>query len=606
MKIVISGYYGFNNAGDEAVLESIVNGLKQRYPAASLVVLSNSPQETAANYRLASIYRYDFAEIVKHLRACDLLISGGGTLLQDVTSSHSLFYYLFIIILAKIMGKKVMIFGQGFGPIRGRLNRFITRSVLNRVGLITLRDEDSVHMIKKMGVHRPPIYQTADPTYLLETADSTIGKDILKQEGIPTERQLLGVAIRPLVHRGAIEKKTFAALAESIDHFCQKHGFQPLFIPFHGEVDNEAAAIVIGQMKTKAYSLSHHWKSNELLPLISQLDLMLGMRLHALIFAALQSVPLLGLSYDPKVEAFMRLVRQPSVMVNSNISADEINDKLGQLIDNRDAIKLSLNVTRQQLYHQAEINFSLLDDLLGGHGQVVDFAGVNVDNVTIGQAIQKFADMMTTGRGMIVTPNPEMIVTSQHDHVLRDILNSASLRVPDGISMVVVSRLLGHPLKERVTGIDLMNNIVAISAQKGYRIFLLGGEKGIAGQAAEKLIADHPGLKIAGTADGYFKPSDEPELVRKINNSGADILFVGLGAGRQEKWLNHHLKELEVKVGMCIGGSLDVVSGRKKRAPLWVQKLYIEWLYRLVTEPKRWKRQLALPRFLWLMFFGHR
>ena len=98
--------------------------------------------------------------------------------------------------------------------------------------------------------------------------------------------------------------------------------------------------------------------------------------------------------------------------------------------------------------------------------------------------------------------------------------------------------------------------------------------------------------------------SDEPELIRKIKGSGAEIIFVGLGAGRQEKWLNRHLKELGVRVGMCMGGSLDVISGRKKRAPQWAQMLYIEWLYRLVTEPQRWKRQLALPKFLYLMFFG--
>ncbi len=605
MKIVISGYYGFKNAGDEAVLEAMVSGLKQSYPLATLVVLSCSPQETADHYGVTAVYRYDFSEIIRHLRDCELLVSGGGTLLQDSTSSHSLWYYLWIILLARLFRKKVMVFAQGFGPVRGRFNAWLTRSVLNRLDLITLRDEDSLHKLRKLGVSRPPIYLTADPAYLLNSADPDMGKQILAEEGIPEEGPLLGISVRHLVRRGAIEHRLFDVLANSIDRFCQEKGYQPLFIPLHGDNDIQAADQVIRRMKTRSYSLSHRWKSDEILSLVSRLSLLVGMRLHGLIFAALRSVPLLCLSYDPKVESFARQIRQPCLLVNSNLSAEAVKEKLDQIAADREAIRQALNISMQQLYHQAEITFALLQELLAGGSQTVDFAGIKVDNVTIGEAIDRFEEMMAAGRGIIVTPNPEMIVASQHDRELRKVLNSAGLRVPDGISMVVVSRLLGRPLKERVTGIDLMSKIVAICTEKGHPIFLLGGEKGVAEQAAAKLSADHPALKIAGTASGYFKPDGEPELIRKIKDSGAAIIFVGLGAGRQEKWLNHHLAELGVKVGMCIGGSLDVISGRKRRAPRWARKLYIEWLYRLVTEPQRWRRQLALPKFLWLMFFGH-
>lgn len=232
--------------------------------------------------------------------------------------------------------------------------------------------------------------------------------------------------------------------------------------------------------------------------------------------------------------------------------------------------------------------------------KVVDFAGINVDNVTLAGAV---ARVFLAPPCFVVTPNPEIIVAAQNDPELKEIINSASLRVPDGISMVVVSKLLGKPLKERVTGIDLMLKIIEKSAQKGLKIFLLGSVPGIAQEAAVNLVKNYPGTNIVGTYHGYFQ--NDAEAIAKIKECKPDILFVGLGAGRQEKWCNHHLIELNVPVVMVIGGSLDVISGRKKRAPKWTQALYIEWLYRLFVEPGRWKRQLALPKFLYLTLIRH-
>ncbi|MFH1386610.1 MAG: WecB/TagA/CpsF family glycosyltransferase [bacterium] len=229
----------------------------------------------------------------------------------------------------------------------------------------------------------------------------------------------------------------------------------------------------------------------------------------------------------------------------------------------------------------------------------INLAGLEIDNVTLKEATNKVEVFIASGQPhLLVTPNPEIIVSSQEDEELKEIINSADLRIPDGISMVVVSKLLGTPLKERVSGIDLMLEIIKLSARKGYKIFLLGSAPGIAASAAQKLVTKHPNLKIVGTLDGYFK--EDENIICKIKAVKPDILFVGLGGGRQEKWLHRNLDELNIRVGMVIGGSLDVISGQKKRAPVIFQKLYIEWLYRLITEPGRWKRQLALPKFLYL------
>jgi len=231
--------------------------------------------------------------------------------------------------------------------------------------------------------------------------------------------------------------------------------------------------------------------------------------------------------------------------------------------------------------------------------KTVDFAGLQVDNVTMEEAVGQVKEFIKSGQPhLITTPNPEIIVTSQTDQELKEIINHSALRVPDGISMVVVSKILGHPLKERVSGIDLMLRLMALSGQEGYRVFLVGSAQGVAEQAATNLKNKYH-TNIVGILDGFF--GDDSSAVKKIKEAKPDLLLVGLGGGKQERWLNRHLKELGVPVAMTIGGSLDVISGLKKRAPQWTQTLYIEWLYRLVTEPRRWKRQLALPRFLWLV-----
>lgn len=236
---------------------------------------------------------------------------------------------------------------------------------------------------------------------------------------------------------------------------------------------------------------------------------------------------------------------------------------------------------------------------------IVDFAGIGVDNLNFEEALQKVKGFfLTNDQFLIVTPNPEMIVACQKDEKFKQIINSADLRLPDGVSMLVVSRLLGCPLKERITGIDFLYKLCELAKDTGWRIFLLGSTDETVKKAKENLEKSYPGIKIVGVHHGFFDKNKEKEIITQIKNLKVDILFVGLGARKQEMFLAENIKDSGVKVGMGVGGSFDVVSGIKKRAPKWIQKLYIEWLYRLLTEPNRWKRQLALPKFLWLMFIA--
>ncbi len=235
----------------------------------------------------------------------------------------------------------------------------------------------------------------------------------------------------------------------------------------------------------------------------------------------------------------------------------------------------------------------------------IKLANIEVDNVTMKDALLKVEEFFLEKKPkLIVTPNPEIIVSCEKDEELKNIINTAALRLPDGISMVVVSKLLGKPLKERVTGIDFLVSLCGLAEKKGWKVFLLGSKTEVIMAAAENLSKKFPRLNIVGAENGFFCNSDA--MVSKIKDSGADIVFAGLGGGKQERWLYENINKMGVFAGVGVGGSFDVLSGMKKRAPSWVQKVYLEWLYRLFTEPSRWKRQLALPKFLYITIVKYR
>jgi N-acetylglucosaminyldiphosphoundecaprenol N-acetyl-beta-D-mannosaminyltransferase len=218
--------------------------------------------------------------------------------------------------------------------------------------------------------------------------------------------------------------------------------------------------------------------------------------------------------------------------------------------------------------------------------------------MTLNQAEAKIWRFLEEDKNhMVFTPNSEMIMAAREDEHLRTVLNAGDLNIADGIGVVYASRLLGKPLKERVAGFDLAKRIIEKLPQKPYSLFLLGGVPGVAETAKQNLERQYPGIKIVGTHDGYFNQQDEQRVIEEINKTNPDILFVCLGMSKQEKWIYHNRDKLNTKVCMGIGGSLDVFAGKVKRAPEIYQKLGLEWFYRLMKEPWRYKRMLALPKF---------
>ena len=226
--------------------------------------------------------------------------------------------------------------------------------------------------------------------------------------------------------------------------------------------------------------------------------------------------------------------------------------------------------------------------------------GVPVDGITYAQWIELIGQWINeaTSARHVCTVNPEFIMIARNDPVFFQILRRADLCVPDGVGLLWASRILGSPIPQRVTGSDGVPLIARHAAERGWRIFLLGAAEGIAAEAAGVLNRRHPALQIAGCYAGSPSEAEEDAIVALVNQSAVDILFVAYGAPEQDKWIARNLPRLQVKMAMGIGGSLDFIAGVVPRAPAWMRRYGLEWLYRLMRQPWRFRRMLRLPRFV--------
>lgn len=234
--------------------------------------------------------------------------------------------------------------------------------------------------------------------------------------------------------------------------------------------------------------------------------------------------------------------------------------------------------------------------------------GVNVDKVNYDEAVERIMKMLNEpGNHTVFTPNSEIILMAYKDENFCGILNSADLLTADGIGVVYASKILGNSVPERVAGFDVSCGVLDEISQSGHRLYLFGGKPGVAEMAAENLKQEYPLLNIVGMRDGYFTPEENDSIIDDINQSGADLVFVCLGAPKQENWIFENRSKLNCHVMMGVGGTLDVLAGTAERAPeIWCD-LGFEWLYRLIKEPKRFFRMLALPKFaLTVIFKGKR
>ena len=361
MKIVISGYYGFNNSGDDALLMSIIQDIKSIDEKAVITVLSNSPEQTRKNYGVNAINRYNLIMVISKIAQCDLLISGGGTLIQDATSTKSLLYYLSIIKLAKMLKRKVMLYANGIGPLKSFKNIEKTKNILNEVDLITLRDENSQKELESIGVNKPEVHITADPAFLLEPDFS--GKEILSTYGIPEDKPLLCVSVRKWKNNPADFEKI---MAEFCDYAYEKHGLFTVFVPMQARADYSIAASIKNKMKSRGVVVGARYDVSAILSLMQQMSLCVGMRLHTLIYSANCHVPILGIVYDPKVNGFMEYMGEDKFVSVEDISLEKMCSMLDEIFADYDAVKSHLKFNMRVLRGKARENAELMKKLLDG------------------------------------------------------------------------------------------------------------------------------------------------------------------------------------------------------------------------------------------------
>lgn len=306
--VVMSGYYGFNNTGDEAIMLSMHKNIQELGDNFHLTVLSNKPKETREKYGIEAVYRFGVRDVLHAIRTCDVLLSGGGSLLQDSTSTRSLMYYLSITAAAKMMRKKVMLYANGIGPVSGKRNRRLVKQVVNKADLITLREENSYEELLSMGVNPQKCFVTADPVFTMGGIDAEAARDILRAEGVPLDRPPVVVSVRNWKDMDRFIGE-FAALCDTV---AEKYGRNIVFLGMQMPNDILVSDQVRRKMKQEAYVLRGNYSPYEVMGIISIADFILSMRLHTLIFAARQSVPLIGFIYDPKIEYYLEKLDMPS------------------------------------------------------------------------------------------------------------------------------------------------------------------------------------------------------------------------------------------------------------------------------------------------------
>ncbi len=359
-EILISGYYGFHNSGDDALLTAIIQDLNKYKESPNIVVLSANPKETVREYGVRSVNRFNLLRIWRHMRKADMLISGGGTLIQDRTSTKSLWYYLMIIKSAMKRGMRVMLYANGIGPLSKKRNRKMTREVLNKANLITLRDDASAEYLKELGVNMDHAVVTADPALNLSDADSGRGREILEKIGVPTNAKLMGISVR---RWGDIGSRFETIIANACDRAVEKYGFYPVFLPMQMSKDFAISQNIARHMKNKSAIIDKHLNVEDMLSVVGCMDICIGMRLHTLIYSVIKAVPLIGLVYDPKISSFMDYTHQSMYTDVSSLTEEGLNELIDSAAANHDKIQSDISENYKKLRAKAEKNGMLAIEL---------------------------------------------------------------------------------------------------------------------------------------------------------------------------------------------------------------------------------------------------
>ena len=327
--VVICGAYGRGNAGDDAILEAILQEMRSIDPDMPVTVLSKDPKSTRLTYRVRSLSRTSIPAWHRAMRRSALYINGGGSLIQDVTSRRSLWFYLYNIRSAKRCGCKVQMYGCGIGPVTRENHRKLAAQVLNRyVDTITLREPDSREELTAMGVTQPEILLTADPALTLHRAEDDQTDSVLLRAGIPPQGRYLCFALRQW--RGYPEKAPL--FGQAARYAYETYGLTPVFLAVEKRMDPAAARLAAQDLDIPHYFLDDAGRAGTIIGALSRMEAVVSMRLHALIFAAGQGIPLAGVVYDPKVSAFLRYTGQENFMDLEDVTLESLQTMIDRAV----------------------------------------------------------------------------------------------------------------------------------------------------------------------------------------------------------------------------------------------------------------------------------
>lgn len=354
-KVILSGYYGFNNSGDDAILKAIVKDIRSADENIDITALSKDPEDTKRTYNVNAIDRFNIFNVISAIKDCDMFISGGGSLLQDVTSTRSLFYYLALIYLAKLFNKPVMVYANGIGPIKKSINKKLTKRILEKVDLITLRDTNSKETIEDLEIKNENIFITADPVYTLEPSSVERIKEIFTLEDIPMDKPLIGISLRSWNNKDNIIK----TISGAIEYIKSNYDVNIIIIPMHYPEDLQISTEILSNAKDKCYLLRNKYNVEDIMGIIRELDIIIAMRLHSLIYAATQAVPMVGLVYDPKVDGFMDSIGIKSKCNVKNLELINLCTLLDDVWNNKENIKSNLEKYKVDFKNKAYKNIDL-------------------------------------------------------------------------------------------------------------------------------------------------------------------------------------------------------------------------------------------------------
>jgi len=357
---VLLGYYGFKNSGDETLLYSMIQKLKEKKDDIRLLVLSKDPAETEKAYGVYSMNRFDIFNVRSELKKSKLFIFGGGSLIQDVTSDKSLWYYLNVLKAAHSVNTPVMLYANGIGPVNKQKNREKVAEMLDKVDLITLRDEESMAEIKRMGVKQKAIV-TADPALSMQGISSENARELLCNAGIAKDAKILGISIRNWKMCSHVFWKEFA---KGIDEICKEYSLTPVWIPLKQPEDIEISREIQSKMSTKGYVLTDIYSPEEIVGIAGECELMVAMRLHSLIYAAAKGVPSIGITYDPKVSGFVNYIGTSTTLEIGDFNTEMFSDTARELMSKRDSIKDELSEKIAELRKKSDETAQMAIDII--------------------------------------------------------------------------------------------------------------------------------------------------------------------------------------------------------------------------------------------------